>query len=256
MAYSCSKHNLKGQVWRTLLAEVIWLSRKANAFVEKADLIESKYLQIISSMRPWDNCTLEDLYGVWAEYALFQYLQKRPSVARELAKRLAIFSLLFKYDQDCPWYSEQVFDCLYALGMFDEAIEYATTVEAKIEQHLEETREKEGDNVAILIHADAEIETPAIALFEDYLGREQDYWLEKIARASRAKEDAARRLRAFEAAVVVIREQTEEAVKRNGGMPIDSFEKQRLIAIEGQISDALSRIDRKNEEDGEDEIED
>lgn len=253
MTYSCNRHSQHPRhVWRQLLAEAQKLARREQEFAKNADLIESKYLQTISSMRPWENCSNQDLYFVWASYSLFQDKLGRKEVARELAKRLGQFSMLFKFDRECAWQNELVFDCFLKLCMFDEAIDYALRVEESLEQYLQENIEKDNDKVAVLIQGDEEISGPAIALHLEYIRRELKWWKGKLFDAKQLKLDSQRKVTVFESALSIVRQRTDQAVSKNKGMPIDSFEEQRLVEIERKISEALSRIESKNDEEEDD----
>ena len=55
------------EIWQMLLEEARALAEEALLDSEKVDEIEAKYLQCISCMRPWDNCTQLEWTRVVAE---------------------------------------------------------------------------------------------------------------------------------------------------------------------------------------------
>lgn len=196
-------------------------------------LIESKYLQTIASMRPWDNCFDFELMELWEEMVSFYYQTGRYRNALDAAERLAEYSLNFRWTEDDYSYFACAFRAFYSIGEYEKAIEYA-------EKESLRQREWLNEKISHSREIDLDSESGSVTeLFEEIVATAEEDWdiLVREARIALDREERSRK--AFMAATVVVGEMAEKLVKENGGKRIDLYQERKLKRLEQGIGAAI-----------------
>lgn len=233
--------------WKELVRELAKLQKEKKETSEQLRLIESKYLQVIASMRPWDNCQDGDLYEVWTELARFYFRNGRSQLALEMADQLEEIILIHRWDEEYWVFGVELFNLFLYLGLPERSIELAKKLQGNRNLQIQALISKRGDEKTI--NAADESESSLSEYFE-MLGEEANSFWEGL--TQKAKDSISRRNKsrqAFAAASIVYVDAVDRLKKASGGAPVNLFVTEKLKNLERGIVEEMSPLKAPNQED-------